>query len=240
MRIKAVRKRDDKSLTFEKKFYGLFKCYECGKPLKQKAFDTKKEGHVTGFICVNPKCAMRTFVKTKEALALLDKELEVLRKILLKKERFIKYISSYIVEVKQEQTPIDKSKEIKQLKSRNVQLDKLIEKIFEENINGRLPLQTFERMVKKYNEEFQQNEKLIEEYSKVPKKENINYENLGKDFINYISSLSKSRDIVWLLKIFDGILIRKRRKIDCIVRYDYGKLSLFVEAFKDEIAKDAN
>lgn len=232
-KLRKLRKRDRFRGSFEKNFIGLFKCYNCGLPMKFISFETKKDGLVTGYHCDNPKCTLRTLIKTPEALALLDKELEVLKKFLLVKKDFIEYCSSYCDILKDEDKPVDRSEDIKKLKIRNSQLDILIERLFEENINNRIPRSAFEKMIKKYNDEHQKNENLIEEYSKVPKKEKIDYKDLATKFIFNIDSLSHNRDLVWLLKIFNGILIKKRRKIDCVVCYDYGKLNIFVEAFKN-------
>lgn len=233
-KLRTIRKRDRYRGVYEKKFYGLFKCYSCGVPLIYFGYETKSEGQVSSYYCNNKKCTCRTFIRTKETFALLDKELETLKRILSKKEEFIEYCGNYIEEVKEEDKPIDKSEDIKQLKLRNTQLDILIERLFEENINNRIPKSTFEKMVKKYNDEHQQNERIIEEYSKIPKKENINYKELAIEFINSIDSIEHNRDIVWLFRIFNGILIKSKKGIDRIICYDYGKLNIFVEAFKNE------
>lgn len=232
-KIRTIRKRDQFSGAFEKKFYGLFKCYDCGSDLKFKGF-TIKRGFVTGYICLNPKCPCRTFVYTEDALALLDKELSQLKKILLKKNEFIEYCAKQIENIKEEDKPIDRTDDIKKLKIRNAQIDKLIEKLFEESTNNRIPKSAFDKMMKKYSNEYQQNEKQIEELSKVPKKTLVDYKELAIQLIHNLDSLRHNRDLVWLLKIFNGILIRKRRKINCLVCYDYGEISKFIEVFKDE------
>ena len=87
-KMRETNRRNKRADLFENRFLGLFKCKCCGKPLNAKWFHSGDEV-VHGFICRNPDCKSKTFIRTEDALSLLDQELTHLSKILKNKEEFI-------------------------------------------------------------------------------------------------------------------------------------------------------
>lgn len=198
------------------RYKNIVYCGSCGKPLSlkhTKAYPEYRMKESYKYLCrtkKNNSCNNRSTVR----LELLDKiiyyEIEkIINLVLQEKERLINYALNYQKKNKKINNQFDTS-ELDNLIARNKKLDLLIQKLFEKNIEGLIPKETYNRMMNSYTEEYETNKRRIEEIKTKNNNQNQEKDYLVKTqkFINRIESITEkeiNRNVI--LSIIDKIYI---------------------------------
>ncbi len=137
-------------------FSGMLFCADCGKPVTLQRYKTS-QGRKNSFRC----STNRTQPKNCSGHAvgediLLDVVMDDLKRVThfarMNEEMFCQYISQKTgAESHEEMKKIER--DMAKTKSRELELKKLMKKIYEDNISGRLNDETFDMLASEYNEE---------------------------------------------------------------------------------------
>lgn len=147
------------------RFKGLVYCGNCHKPLSahtSKSSSTRKNDSIK-YLCKNKNCDKHIAVNINK----IEKSIYELSQNMFNllnnfKEEIKKYAKNY--------NPINNDSlynsyinELKTLEDRNEQLNHLIQNLFERNITGEIPKQTYEKILNNYKNELQSNSYRINE-----------------------------------------------------------------------------
>ena len=231
LRVRDVSKANDNI------YKGIIKCYTCGENLGFRTLKNKKKQAYYGLGCRNPLCKEHTFIRLEDLEELVDKEIKTLSLIVENEEVFLKYVSEYFDKHIVDENVVDNSKEIAELKTRNLKLEKLIQKLFEESFDNSIPKAAYDRMLSKYKTEFEENQKKLDALNNVDVPEEIDKLELAKSFIYSIKELLNGKSKAKLLSVFKSISIYKRKGQKGKVKFNYGDLGPLVEVFKNGFIK---
>ena len=231
LRVRDVSKANDNI------YKGIIKCYTCGENLGFRTLKNKKKQVYYGLGCRNPLCKEHTFIRLEDLEELVDMEIKTLSLIVENEECFSKYVRDYFDKHIVDENVVDNSKEIAELRTKNLKLEKLIQKLFEESFDNSIPKAAYDRMLSKYKTEFEENQKKLDSLIKVEVPNEIDKLELAKSFIYSIKELLNGKSKAKLLSVFKLISIYKRKGQKGKVKFNYGDLGPLVEVFKNGFIK---
>lgn len=224
----------------ENPYRELLTCSCCGRRLRLKRFKNK-EGYTYYYICRNDNCDSNVLIKRDSMTVILREHIKMLfKQIVIEEDKFLEFVSDYIVLLKQKKKVNKQSSvdiEVKSCHERLEKVNKLIEKLFESNINGQVPVQLYEKMMKKYKEEADSlNAKIKELVQMIPKaNDNIDYLELAKEFIDRLRLVNfkhfNRSDILSLIK---DIKVTRKDNKEYDIHILYYKIPTIIEAYLNE------
>lgn len=132
-------------------FKGLIYCEDCGKTMRFERRTSNGEPDYR-YLCNKADCQHTNSLTKRVLEAIVTRDLLELKEYILSKESvFLEYASQYDLKGRDIKTDIET--EIVKLKLKSQEVDKYIEKLFEQNIQGNLPNSTFTMMMSKYKRE---------------------------------------------------------------------------------------
>lgn len=135
-------------------FKGVVRCAECGEVLRfeRRSPNKKNKTEVLRYYCNNKNCNCSNTIKLDRLASVVIKELMTLKRIILNHEvDFLKKALEYDSSGKY--IRVDHSKEIEKYTKRNDEIDKYIQILFEQNVKGKIPEATYDKMMEKYLKE---------------------------------------------------------------------------------------
>lgn len=215
-------------------FKGLVYCPDCGKLMRYEQIIDRKtyQSHIGRYLCNNKYCNYSNSIRKKFLLEIIRNELLDLKHYILSNEnKFIEFLES--VNKKGRELKLNNDKELKKLSDRNAEIDVFIEKLFEQNVKGIIPVSTFDMMMGKYNKEKQLLENQIAELRRKEQSNSQNQDDLdGKDyFLKALRDFDENSEITpqmiqRLIKRIDVHVTnidgnKKNRSFDIEIEYSY-------------------
>ena len=186
-------------------FRGIVYCEDCGKKMR---LERRPNNGVLDYRyycnksdCDNPNSITRRVLETIVARDLL----ELKDYILSKEKEFLEYASKFDCTGRDIKTDIET--EIVRLKDKCQEVDKYIEKLFEQNIQGNLPNSTFTTMMSKYKRE---KDALENEIRILTRKHNAELQNPTNQL--------RAHELVDFFKTFDETTVIQSNVIQKLIR----------------------
>ena len=186
-------------------FRGIVYCEDCGKKMR---LERRPNNGVLDYRyycnksdCDNPNSITRRVLETIVARDLL----ELKDYILSKEKEFLEYASKFDCTGRDIKTDIET--EIVRLKNKCQEVDKYIEKLFEQNIQGNLPNSTFTTMMSKYKRE---KDALENEIRILTRKHNAELQNPTNQL--------RAHELVDFFKTFDKTTVIQSNVIQKLIR----------------------
>ena len=186
-------------------FRGIVYCEDCGKKMR---LERRPNNGVLDYRyycnksdCDNPNSITRRVLETIVARDLL----ELKDYILSKEKEFLEYASKFDCTGRDIKTDIET--EIVRLKNKCQEVDKYIEKLFEQNIQGNLPNSTFTTMMSKYKRE---KDALENEIKILTRKHNAELQNPTNQL--------RAHELVDFFKTFDKTTVIQSNVIQKLIR----------------------
>lgn len=134
----------------ENPYKSLFICANCLKPLKYANHNYHKV-----YECTNSKCNMHVRIKKEIADKTIENEMTYIKDALLDcKDKLEVYAKDYVN--RNIKPNIVDNNELKVLKTKLNQIELFIEKLIENSISNIIPQNTFDKMMKKYKNEYEE------------------------------------------------------------------------------------
>jgi len=164
----------------ENAFKGLIFCGNCGKVMRlERRKNKNKETLDYRYYCSRSDCEFSNSISKTVLEEIVLKELNELKyRILEKQDKFLSVAVQF--DCKGRNLKTDSEKELVKLKDRCDELDRYISKLFEQNVQGLLPISTFNMMLTNYKKEKELLESEIQGLIECLQTENENGENLLK------------------------------------------------------------
>lgn len=189
----------------ENAFKGLIYCADCGKTLRLE----RRPNHGVydyRYYCNKSDCDHHNSITKRVLETIVSRDLLDLKDYILSKEtEFLEYASNFDTKGRDIKTDIES--EIFRLKNKCQEVDKYIEKLFEQNIQGNLPSSTFSMMMSKYKRE---KDALENEIRILTRKHNA-------ELLNPTNQL-KAQELVELFKTFDESTVIQVNVIQKLIR----------------------
>lgn len=213
----------------ENLFKNVIFCMDCKQNMRVRREKNKKGDYVYAFNCHHLNCEMGNFILKSVLERVIVLELSALKEVLLlNKNNFIEFFINY--EPKSKNLTFDLDSELKNLKTRELEVDGFIENLILQSNKGLIPNSTLNSLLSKSKEEKILLDKKIEsvklkiknEKNKVPKSEIFNY---------FIKKLENVRDDDFLnsnviQNVIKKILIKtykceksRSRQIEAVIYY---------------------
>ena len=225
----------------ENPYRELMICGCCGHKLKIKRFKSKwknKETITYRYICRNDHCENKAIVKRDDIGEVINKYIKKLYKnIVGNEDNFINYIQTYMEQLKNEKTQeitTNVDEEINNYQARLDKLEKLVEKLFESNLSGQVPIPVYEKMMKKYKDEIELLTFKINDLIKLkPKPEDdIDYLELAYEFVANLRMVNlKEITRNDLLALIKSIKVTRRPNGDYNIHFMTYRLPTIIEGF---------
>ncbi len=148
-------------------FQGIFKCNECTGTI---TWETQKD-HVYGHCNHYRDCSQKAWHKEEAVEILLAKELN---KLQIKNSRIAEWIKKAIKESHQDKIAYYSSS-ISELQKRQEQLNKRLEKMYEDKLDEKITQAYYDAKARRYKDELNENEKMIHKHNNA----NTKYYELG-------------------------------------------------------------
>ncbi len=210
VRNRSIARRNETKNGFINIFSGIAKCMDCGRNMSSTGI--RKKSAVANLVCGGYKLygkreCSNHFINYETLYNIVLEELR--NQIGLTKEEKMDIITSfeedYKAEKKNKYSEI-RGKHIYELNSRQKQLDKIIDKLYEDNISGKLTNDRLDRMVEAYQlEEGQIKNKLDALHKELDESKKNSFEN----FIELVDNITEGKELTraLLLKLVDRIEI---------------------------------
>ena len=159
------------------------------------------------------------------------------RVIVGNEEKFVSYVQQYMEKLKNEnsqETISNVDEEINNYQTRLEKVEKLIEKLFESNINGQVPIPVYEKMMKKYKDEIELLTFKINDLVKLkPKPEDdIDYLELAYEFAANLRMVNlKEITREDLLALIKSIKVTRRPNGDYNIHFMTYRIPTIIEGF---------
>jgi len=161
----------------ENPFRGVLYCADCGCVMRlEKKTNLKKMQFDYRYYCNNNECEFNNSITKAMLETAVRRELLELKNIILENEKeFLSFAALF--DASGRYIEADVEAELNKAKARSVEVDSYIEKLFEENIKGMLPVSTFNMLLLKYNREKELVEEQIKTLERQIENEKINPQN---------------------------------------------------------------
>ena len=135
-------------------FKGLILCSSCNKPMRYERIKSLvNDNDLSRYFCNHKGCPECNSIKKRYLKEIIKEELIALKNIILNKSyEFLKFVEDYDNKIIVIPNNLHKT-EIENYKKRNYELDTYIQKLFEQNLAGKIPETTYDMMLKKYSKE---------------------------------------------------------------------------------------
>lgn len=189
----------------ENAFKGLIYCADCGKSMRFER-RTNNGFYDYRYFCNKSDCE-HTNSLTKSVLeTIVVRDLMELKEYILSKEsEFLDYAAQF--DCKGRDIKTDLEKDIIRMKSRCLEIDKYIEKLFEQNIQGNVPTSTFSMMMAKYKRE---KDALESDIKILTRRHNAELENPTNQL--------RAKELVELFKEFDETTVIQSNVVQKLIR----------------------
>lgn len=226
----------------ENKYKGIVYCSCCKSKLRfERKFNNKTKQVVHyRYYCNNKNCNETSNIQVKYLDMIIKNELINLKNIIISKEKdFVNFVNNFNFKTSKIKT--DYSKEINNHIKRNEELDMFIQKLFESNALGKVPIATYDLMMDKYIQEKKELEELIKKLS-VPQKYTESDKDRATMIVNTLKKINDENilDTSLLRFLIDSIEIKctekegKSRKYNYDIFVNYVSIDLIIKEFVDE------
>lgn len=196
-----------KSKGFKNIFSGIAICADCGKSMS--TVGTRKKGSPANLACGGYKlygtsACTNHFIDYNVLYDIVLKSIQ--QQLALSKEDKDKLVLSIKQEFDKSNKKENLKSELEKLNKKSAEIDKMIEKIYEDNFHNKISAETFDKLLSKYENERKITRVKIEKLEKSRKKEN---ENSYLDFFKLVDEYTdiKELDQDLLFRLIDRIEI---------------------------------
>lgn len=215
----------------ENVFRGLLYCADCDKVMRlEKRTNLKKNIFDYRYYCNNPQCKHTNTISKKMLEGVIIREILSMRDFIVsKEEKFLKFAAMFDSKGRNVKTDIER--DLQRAVQRNEEIDMYIQKLFENNVTGIIPVSTFNSMMAKYKKEKSIIETEIKNLTRQQNKELASPTNgiRAKELLEILKGLTEE-DIIQpnvIHKLIKKIIVRTKyinnsvqnRKIDLTIQY---------------------
>lgn len=154
VRSRCVSRKNLPKTEFKNVFSGIAKCMDCGRNMSSTG--TRKQGAIYNLVCGGYKLyggkeCSNHFIDYETLYDVVLKELQ--RQICLLDEDKQELLESLKQEQQEDHVMAEAKKTLSTLGSRTRELDKIIQRLYEDNVNGKINDERFSRMLETYETE---------------------------------------------------------------------------------------